>query len=76
MALRATFSDGSLIEENQGEDELLEARQYICGKLFREVWSSDELNGFPMPRGCYYRTYGQTQERRVRHGCTWMDRWM
>ena len=25
--------------------------RYICGKLFREVWSSDEELGFPMPRG-------------------------
>ncbi|CAE7458820.1 unnamed protein product [Symbiodinium necroappetens] len=62
VALRATFTDGAIIEDNQGEDELNEARQYICGKLFREVWSSDEELGFPMPRGCYYRTYGQTQE--------------
>ena len=27
--------------------------RYICGKLFREVWSSDEINGFPMPRGVW-----------------------
>ncbi|CAL1154076.1 unnamed protein product, partial [Cladocopium goreaui] len=65
VALKATFVDGAAIEENQGEDELNEARQYICGKLFREVWSSDELNGFPMPRGCYYKTYGQTQELNI-----------
>ncbi|CAJ1440618.1 unnamed protein product, partial [Effrenium voratum] len=65
VALKATFTDGATIEENQGEDELVEARQYICGKLFREVWSSDDQLGFPMPRGCYYRTYGQTQELNV-----------
>jgi len=65
VALKATFVDGAAIEENQGEDELNEARQYICGKLFREVWSSDEINGFPMPRGCYYKTYGQTQELNI-----------
>lgn len=65
VALKATFVDGAAIEENQGENELNEARQYICGKLFREVWSSDDVNGFPMPRGCYYKTYGQTQELNI-----------
>ena len=28
-----------LEERNLGEDELEEASQYICGKLFKELWS-------------------------------------
>lgn len=61
-AFYATFSDGATIQNNPGEDDITEAKQYVCGKLFKEVWSSDTVLGFPMPKGCYYRSYGSTQE--------------
>eukprot|EP00930_Biecheleria_cincta_P038971 TRINITY_DN26793_c0_g1_i2.p1 TRINITY_DN26793_c0_g1~~TRINITY_DN26793_c0_g1_i2.p1 ORF type:complete len:2370 (+),score=328.03 TRINITY_DN26793_c0_g1_i2:2584-9693(+) len=62
VALKVAFTDGATIESNAGEDQIGEARQYVCGKLFKELWSSNTDAGFPMPRGCYYRTYGNTQE--------------
>lgn len=34
-------------------DELPEAKQSLCGRIFLELWS-DDSKGFPMPRGCYY----------------------
>mmetsp|Transcript_142909 Transcript_142909/g.247385 ORF Transcript_142909/g.247385 Transcript_142909/m.247385 type:complete len:2516 (+) Transcript_142909:3-7550(+) len=40
------------------EDEVEEASQAICGKLFLEMWSSDMSRGFPFPKGCYYKSYG------------------
>jgi hypothetical protein len=63
-ALEIFYSDymASTIEEASSEDEITEAQQYICGRLFREVWSDDIDNGFPLPRGCYYKKYGNTRE--------------
>lgn len=40
-AVYATFGDGSALDKNAGEDEMAEARQYICGKIFKELWSSN-----------------------------------
>ncbi|CAK0793701.1 unnamed protein product [Prorocentrum cordatum] len=60
--LEPRFIDGSSIDEFAGEDELSEAKQYICGKLFKEMWSSDTEFGFPLPRGCYYHVYGDSRE--------------
>lgn len=65
VALDVTFVDGSSIETNEGEDEVIDARQYICGKIFSEVWSNDKERGFPMPKGCYYRVYGMTKQLNV-----------
>lgn len=48
---------GTAINENTSEDDVKEAKQAICGKLFKELWSDDVTNGFPLPRGCYYRVY-------------------
>eukprot|EP00929_Paragymnodinium_shiwhaense_P030623 TRINITY_DN1731_c0_g2_i1.p1 TRINITY_DN1731_c0_g2~~TRINITY_DN1731_c0_g2_i1.p1 ORF type:complete len:3304 (+),score=505.88 TRINITY_DN1731_c0_g2_i1:116-10027(+) len=62
LTLDVSFADGTVLETNGGEDEIDEARQYVCGKLFKEAWSDDEEFGFPMPRGCYYKVYGQTKE--------------
>jgi hypothetical protein len=58
--LDAVLSDTNTldIESSANEDEVVEATQYICGKLFKELWSSDPDNGFPMPKGCYHRSYG------------------
>jgi hypothetical protein len=64
-ALDIFYSDSlatSIPDQVPTEDELLEAKQYICGRLFREVWSDDIENGFPLPRGCYYKKYGNTRE--------------
>jgi hypothetical protein len=47
---------------NLGEDELSEASQYICGKLFKEFWSSDKKNGFPLPKGCFFTTVGRQRD--------------
>ncbi|KAF4671964.1 protein arginine methyltransferase 10 [Perkinsus chesapeaki] len=49
-------------DNNTSEDELEEARQYVCGKLFKELWSDDTENGFPVPKGCYYRSYDSYRE--------------
>jgi len=62
LAIEMRFVDDSKIENNAGEDELQEAKQYICGKLFKELWSSDKELGFPMPRGCYHQSYGIQRE--------------
>lgn len=61
-AIYATFGSGAALDSNAAEDAFSEARQYICGKLFREMWSSNVELGFPLPHGCYYRVYGVTQE--------------
>ncbi|CAJ1440525.1 unnamed protein product, partial [Effrenium voratum] len=37
-------------------DEWDEASQGVCGILFRELWSNDQARGFPMPKGCFYRS--------------------
>lgn len=63
--LEAYYSDmesAEIDDANTGEDEFDEARQYICGKLFKELWSDDAENGFPMPRGCYYRSFATSRE--------------
>jgi len=62
LAIDIAFVDDANIENNAGEDEISEARQYVCGKLFKELWSSDQELGFPMPKGCYHRSYGMTRE--------------
>eukprot|EP00929_Paragymnodinium_shiwhaense_P030622 TRINITY_DN1731_c0_g1_i1.p1 TRINITY_DN1731_c0_g1~~TRINITY_DN1731_c0_g1_i1.p1 ORF type:complete len:3325 (+),score=634.57 TRINITY_DN1731_c0_g1_i1:113-10087(+) len=62
LALDVSFADGAVLNPNEGEDDIIEARQYICGKLFKEAWSDDDEFGFPMPRGCYYKVYGKTKE--------------
>jgi len=64
-AIDIMFVDNMDIENNANEDEIGEARQYICGKLFKEVWSNDEELGFPMPKGCYHRTYGMERELHI-----------
>lgn len=46
------------------EDEFHEAKQSVCGQLFKELWSADDLKGFPMPRGCYYRMLPNTNDVR------------
>ncbi len=31
--------------------------------MFKELYSEDDHeNGFPMPKGCYYKKYGNTRE--------------
>ena len=62
--LEGFYSDSiaSNIENNASEDELSEAKQFICGRLFKELWSGDAQNGFPLPKGCYYRKYGDMRE--------------
>ncbi|CAE7875776.1 CRWN1, partial [Symbiodinium microadriaticum] len=40
---------------NIGSDEWEEATQTVCGIVFRELWSSDQAKGFPLPKGCFYR---------------------
>jgi hypothetical protein len=62
LKLDPRFGDGGSIVEHTGEDELTEAKQYICGKLFKEMWSSDTEMGFPLPKGCYYQVYGNSRE--------------
>ncbi|KAF4708380.1 protein arginine methyltransferase 10, partial [Perkinsus olseni] len=51
------YSDVAMndIAEMPDEDELHEANQLACGKIFRELWSDDAEFGFPLPEGCYYR---------------------
>ena len=62
--LEAYYSDfiASSISESTSEDEMVEAKQFICGRLFKELWSDDIDNGFPMPKGCYYKKYGTKRE--------------
>merc|ERR1719478_435426 len=47
------------------EDEQEEGSQAICGKLFLEVWSDDMSNGFPLPRGCWYKTFSGSNRREL-----------
>jgi hypothetical protein len=47
------------------EDEMEEATQAVCGKLFMEVWSSDMSNGFPLPKGCWYQSYPGSNRREL-----------
>jgi hypothetical protein len=57
------FTDGTELTTDDTEDEVNEATQSVCGRLFLETWSDDMTNGFPMPKGCYYRVIDQTQGR-------------
>lgn len=41
--------------DSEYENELHEASQTTCGKLFLEMWSDDPYGGFPLPKGCYFR---------------------
>jgi hypothetical protein len=41
-------------DEEGDEDNVV---QSTCGKLFLELWSDDVEQGFPLPKGCYYKTY-------------------
>ena len=43
-----TFLDHTEIVHNTNEDQLHEATQAVCGKIFREMSSPD---GFPVPKG-------------------------
>lgn len=62
MQMKIVFTDPSYLEArtihdgpvviDSNFDELSEAKQNVCGKYLKEVWSSD-ANGFPMPQGCY-----------------------
>lgn len=47
------------------EDEVEEASQAICGKLFIEMWSNDMSRGFPFPKGCYYKTFADKKYREL-----------
>ncbi len=46
-----SVSDSLPVVEQEDWNELSEARQNMCGVLFEELWSSDESNGFPTPKG-------------------------
>ena len=48
-------SDGAELTSRFDEDDLSEAKQSTCGKLFKELWSDDPAHGFPHPKGCYHR---------------------
>lgn len=58
------LAGGVIPFEVPGEDEYGYAKQSICGKLFSELWSSDMANGFPFPKGCYYKALGGASPRR------------
>lgn len=47
------------------DDDVSEASQVICGKLFLELWSADMERGFPLPKGCYYKGYPGGNRREV-----------
>jgi hypothetical protein len=47
------------------EDDFEEASQSICGKLFLEMWSDDMSRGFPLPKGCYYKSFEASQTREI-----------
>jgi len=44
--------------------DFTQASQQACGKLFLELWSEDMERGFPLPRGCHYRSYTGDEPRR------------
>jgi hypothetical protein len=62
--LEPHFTNGNVVANVAGwdENEQGKASQAACGKLFHELWSTNPLTGFPMPKGCYYRLYGQSRE--------------
>eukprot|EP00929_Paragymnodinium_shiwhaense_P041335 TRINITY_DN21478_c0_g1_i1.p1 TRINITY_DN21478_c0_g1~~TRINITY_DN21478_c0_g1_i1.p1 ORF type:complete len:3380 (+),score=785.72 TRINITY_DN21478_c0_g1_i1:132-10271(+) len=47
------------------EDDFFEAKQSICGKLFLEMWSDDMARGFPLPKGCFYKSFPQSNSREI-----------
>lgn len=56
---------GTALEPMYEADQLHEASQAVCGKIFVELWSDHEM-GFPVPLGCYvdsnyYGAQGQMQ---------------
>jgi hypothetical protein len=74
LQLKLVFSDASRIEPHftngvavtaatgWDEQEIGKATQAACGKLFHELWSTDDAGGFPMPNGCYFRIFNQARE--------------
>ncbi|CAD7959916.1 unnamed protein product [Amoebophrya sp. A25] len=65
--------DASPIADNALEDDMHEATQAVCGKLFIELWSNDVENGFPMPKGCYYKRYAISGTRSTRELFIYFD---
>lgn len=61
-SLDARYSDGLPIKPDTSADELREAKQFICGSIFKEMWSSEPTLGFPMPKGCHHRAFGIKRE--------------
>jgi hypothetical protein len=60
------FNDGTELTNVAHEDEIVEATQEICGRLFLEAWSDNMAHGFPTPKGCYYRVIGdESTDQRI-----------
>merc|ERR1719171_2081230 len=62
MQVYTSHIEPGTLDPNENEDEIHEAKQSVCGKLFRELWSADTTRGFPLPKGCYHKTFGQLRE--------------
>jgi len=56
ISARAADSAASDIADDTVHNDLYREDQALCGLLFKEVWSS-HVNGFPVPKGCYYRHF-------------------
>lgn len=52
-------------DTNPGSEEIEDATQAVCGQLFLEMWSEDMSRGFPMPKGCYFKTWPTANTREL-----------
>eukprot|EP00928_Gymnodinium_smaydae_P000426 TRINITY_DN10167_c0_g3_i1.p1 TRINITY_DN10167_c0_g3~~TRINITY_DN10167_c0_g3_i1.p1 ORF type:complete len:3827 (+),score=701.08 TRINITY_DN10167_c0_g3_i1:895-11481(+) len=51
---RASDLEGTELTLDPVHNDYGRETQVVCSRLFRELWSS-HVNGFPIPKGCYYR---------------------
>lgn len=65
MQFRITFrrpdrvAPGVTLSASLSVVPVVSARQNVCGRIFKELWSSD-ADGFPMPKGCFNHDDGTT----------------
>jgi len=77
LRLRIVFTSTDVLDIRRANGEELpdyhpdsggmpeDATQAGCGDMLLELWSEDQQCGFPMPKGCYMRSYGYMQRREV-----------
>ncbi|KAF4648201.1 protein arginine methyltransferase 10, partial [Perkinsus olseni] len=53
-----TFEEATAGDIDISASRVSSAKQSACGQVIREMWT-DHPKGFPIPKGCWYRTHGR-----------------